>query len=247
MVFGTNLAALRSALKLSQDDVAGALNMTRPAYKQLETGGREPSMVELQAISELFGVRIDSLDEDLEHQVSTGTTVAADGLHKLKYKNLILYLAQEVGARPNVGETVFYKLIYFIETLARAKFGTGIANENFCKMQYGPVPTSFRAITDDMINSNELDKMTGRYFTYRQTKYLPRIKPSGFTDAEQGVIDHIIDVLGDKSATELSDLSHRDAPWIKAANGEIVNLSLTTETDVDWREKMGRPLTSGVL
>lgn len=59
MGVGKNLTNLRKASGLSQEDVARALNITRPAYKQLETDGREPSMVELNAISELFGIRVE--------------------------------------------------------------------------------------------------------------------------------------------------------------------------------------------
>jgi hypothetical protein len=62
-------------------------------------------------------------------------------------------------------------LIYFVETLASLILKSRIANESFYKMQYGPVPASFQAITDEMIEANELDRVRGRYFTYKQTKY----------------------------------------------------------------------------
>jgi transcriptional regulator with XRE-family HTH domain len=240
--FGENLRLLRdSANKMSQDDVSSALGMTRPMYRQLETGEREPSMAEIKAISELFGVVITSLSDDFAKQAIPTDDVAA-GVDKVRYKNLILYLAQEVGARPNVGETVFYKLIYFIETLARLRNGAGIAGESFYKMQYGPVPASFPAITQEMIDANELDRVSGKYFTYMQTKYLPRIQATGLSEDDRKVIDTIIKTLGDKSATELSNLSHMDRPWVDGDNSEFVNLDLISKTDSEWSEKMGRPV-----
>lgn len=245
MSFGKNLETLRKKVGLSQEDVSQALNLTRPAYRQIETDEREPSMSELKAISELFGVRIDSLSSNLVDQVISDDGIAA-GVDKLKYKNLVLYLAQKVGARPNVGETVFYKLIYFVETLARLSLKSGIANESFYKMQYGPVPASFQAITNEMIEANELDRVQGRYFTYMQTKYLPRIPATGLNEEEKKVIDRIIEALGDRSATELSELSHMDKPWIDAENGAVVDLSLITNTDSESAQKMGRPATPAV-
>ena len=243
MGFKNNLTNLRvnAEPKLSQEDVARVLGMTRPTYKQLETGERVPSNAELQAISELFGVRIETL-LDPSGATDTATPVSADssGVNEAKYRNIILYLAERVGARPNVGETVFYKLIYFVETLALKELGRSIAGEQFYKRQYGPVPVSFTSLTNDMIATNQLDRVRGYYYTYMQTKYLPRVEPTGLTDEERGIMDKVIAFLGDKSATELSDLSHEDTPWIQAQDGEIVDLSLIKDTPKDKSVMMAR-------
>lgn len=250
MGFGKNLTNLRNNAdpKLSQDEVARVLGMTRPTYKQLETEERVPSNAELQAISELFGVRMEDL-LDPNADVTTSTPVSAlnsSEVDEAKYRNLILYLAERVGAWPNVGETVFYKLIYFIETLARKELGHAIAGEQFYKRQYGPVPVSFLTTTRNMIASNELDSVMGRYYTYMQRKYLPRVKSNGLTDKEKMVIDRVISILGSKTATELSDLSHQDTPWIKGVEGEIIDLDLIKDTPAEWSMLMGRYSSASV-
>jgi transcriptional regulator with XRE-family HTH domain len=240
MGIGKNLSNLRKASGLSQDDVARALNMTRPAYKQLEVDAREPSIAEANAISELFGVRVEILTGSLYLPPILTTDGVATDVDRIKYKNLILYLASIVGAQPNVGETVLYKLIYFIETLAYYRTGKTITGERFYKMQYGPVPVSFQAVTQEMLNDNEIDKVQGRYFTYKQTKYLPRVEASGLTANEKTIIHTILVTLGSESATSLSDLSHEDKPWLDAEDGEYVDLSLISETDPDSAKRMGR-------
>lgn len=247
-MIGKNITSLREASKLSQEDVARALNMTRPSYKQLETGQREPSNAELKAISELFGVRTESIlasnskmDETLKELYALlDSDNVADSVDKIKYKNLILYFAEKIGALPNVGETVFYKLIYFAETLSLHRLKQPIIGEQFVKRQYGPVPKSFRTITNKMIADNELDKVIGRFYTYMQTKYLPRVESSGLTADEKSVADDIIRLLGAKSATELSDLSHQDSPWIDAKDDEIIDLNLISRTPTDIALSMGR-------
>lgn len=240
MSFGENLAFLRDTAGMSQDDVSQALDMTRPAYKQLETGERPPTNGELIAISELFGIRVEALLDTDPQSEAKPREQSTDSLNVLKYKNMILYLAEKVGARPNVGETVFYKLIYFIETLSLTRDNRSITGESFYKMQYGPVPASFSAVTQQMINNNELDRVTGRYFTYMQTKYLPRIESAGLTDQEKKLIDEVIVALGDKTATELSDLSHKDRPWIDAEMGAPLDLSLISKTNEFYASMMGR-------
>ena len=107
-------------------------------------------------------------------------------------------------------------------------------------MQYGPVPVSFSSVTQEMINANELDRVTGKYFTYMQTKYLPRVESMGLSDEEKQLIDEIIVILGDKTATELSDLSHKDRPWIDAEMGSKLDLDLTKETSDHYSSLMGR-------
>lgn len=240
MSLGQNLVFLRKNAGMSQDDVSQALGMTRPAYKQLEGDERSPSNSEMLAVSELYGVRVESLLEPISQAQDRQTGLSESTLNKLKYKNVILYLAEKIGARPNVGETVFYKLIYFTETLALSRNGKGITNESFYKMQYGPVPVSFSSVTQEMINANELDRVTGKYFTYMQTKYLPRVESMGLSDEEKRLIDEIIVILGDKTATELSDLSHKDRPWIDAEMGSKLDLDLTKETSDHYSSLMGR-------
>lgn len=240
MSFGENLVFLRKNAGMSQDDISQALGMTRPAYKQLETDERSPSNIEMIAVSELFGVRVESLLGPISQNQSIPSSSQLSAVNKLKYKNMILYLAEKIGARPNVGETVFYKLIYFTETLALYRNKKSITNESFFKMQYGPVPSSFGTITQEMVNNNELDKVTGKYFTYMQTKYLPRVESMGLSDEEKRLINEVIVTLGDKTATELSDLSHKDCPWIEAEMGSILDLGLINKTNDHYSSLMGR-------
>lgn len=243
MGFADNLKESRLNAKLSQEEAAQAISMTRPIYRQLETGERQPTLKELKAISELFGQRIEvligqnSIDPDLPDNRPM------NDVDSPKYKNLILYLAQKIGAQPNVGETVFYKLLYFTETLSLARNNKVIVGEKFYKMQYGPVPASFKPITEEMISANELDKVQGKYFTYMQTKYLPRIVSTGLADNEVEIVNEIVERLGSKTATELSDLSHKDAPWIETADGDVIDLSLIEKTENRWSYEMGRAHT----
>ena len=243
MDFSRNILHLRKQSGLSQDDVARVLNITRPAYKQLETAGREPSVDELKKISELFGQRTEDIISGRPSPKSDlSQRQPVDGLNRMKYRGLVLYLTQKIGARPNVGETVLYKLLYFTETLAFMQSGCLITGEKFVKRQYGPVPVSFKEVTDNMVNKGEIDKVQGRYFTYMQTKYLPRISSTGLTDSQRATVDIIIDALGDSTATELSDLSHEDEPWKQAEMGDYLNFDLLQTTPAAHSVKMGRPV-----
>ena len=87
MSLGQNLVFLRKNAGMSQDDVSQALGMTRPAYKQLEGDERSPSNSEMLAVSELYGVRVESLLEPISQAQDRQTGLSESTLNKLKYKN----------------------------------------------------------------------------------------------------------------------------------------------------------------
>src|SRR3989338_7039993 len=66
-------------------------------------------------------------------------------------------------------------------------------------------------------------KVEGKYFNYPQRKYLPIREPdlTKLKDArELRHIDEVIARLGDKNATELSEYSHEDTPWLVAKENQ---------------------------
>ena len=61
MEFQENLALLRRARGLSQQDLAEALEVSRQAVSRWEVGASTPSTENLLALSKLFGVSVDEL------------------------------------------------------------------------------------------------------------------------------------------------------------------------------------------
>lgn len=60
-VFADRLSKLRTAKKLTQQDIANKLGITRQAYSFYETGKREPDYETLKKLVDLFEVSIDYL------------------------------------------------------------------------------------------------------------------------------------------------------------------------------------------
>jgi uncharacterized phage-associated protein len=76
--------------------------------------------------------------------------------------------------------------------------------------------------------AKELEVVETPYFTHKQKKYLPTIKPT-LDQLSAKELDHInneIIRLADKSATELSELSHLDIPWLASNDKEVINYQL---------------------
>ena len=140
-----------------------------------------------------------------------------------KFKEVLLYVLSKVGGKPNIGEAVVYKLLYFIDFDFYEKFEEQLVGATYIKNHYGPTPIEFKTIVDDMIKNGEVVKVEGKYFNYPQRKYLPIREPdlTKLKDArELRHIDEVIARLGDKNATELSEYSHEDTPWLIAKENQ---------------------------
>jgi len=55
-----------------------------------------------------------------------------------KFKEVFLYILEKVGARPNIGETALYKLLYFIDFDYYEKFEEQLIGAKYIKNHFGP-------------------------------------------------------------------------------------------------------------
>lgn len=236
---GTNIRRLREQAGMTQDHVAAKIGVSRPTYVQIEKGEHELRISEAEKLADIFDI---PLDDFLKTKgVSTHEVVIArpQGREKKhpevrinvpqknlrKFKEVLLYILEKVGAKPNIGETAIYKLLYFIDFDYYEKFEEQLIGATYIKNRYGPTPVEFAKIVDDMKERREIEQVTSKYFQYDQKKYLPLREPDiSVLNARE--LEHINDVLArlsDKSAKELSDYSHNDMPWRAHKQGERIS------------------------
>ncbi len=252
MIFTQIVARLRDDASMSQQEVASFLGIARATYAGLEAGRREPNLSEIRGLADLYKITVAQLIEDqpdvveieqpLEAaSVSSNQEIVPRAIPRLqveKFQNVLLYLLDKVGAKPNVGETVLYKLLYFIDFDYYEKYGQALIGAKYIKNHYGPTPISFKKIIEEMQENQQLDVVSGNYFKYKQRKYMPMVEPdlSSLSAQELEHINEVIHRLGDKQAKELSDYSHRDTPWLATKLGEPIDYQLamyrTNDTSV---------------
>ncbi len=126
--------------------------------------------------------------------------------------------------KTNVGETVLYKLLYFIDFDFYEKYEEQLIGATYIKNYHGPTPIEFKPIVEEMGKKGEIEKVRSKYFQYDQKKYLPRRKPdlSRLNAQEIKHIDEVLARLSNKNAQELSDYSHNDVPWITTEDGKPI-------------------------
>jgi len=233
------LKLLREKKSFSQEEVAGQVELSRPSYALIEKGEKDLTLSQAKIISDLYGITLDSLikgdpTEQIEVDVkktSKENTKKEEGVRisvpqrKLdKFKEVLLYILEKVGSKPNVGMAVVYKLLYFIDFDYYEKFEEQLIGATYIKNHFGPTPVEFIKVAKQMIEKSELEEVKSSYFKKEQTKYLPRRSSdlSKLSAQELNHIDNILARLSDKNASEMRDYSHKDVPWIIAEDGKAI-------------------------
>ena len=236
-MLGKFILEQRKKHNLTQDFLASKIGVSRPTYVQVEQGERDLTITEARKLADIFGIIFDdfvqSKDTSAIVEIKKGVKKAKEDKQEMrisvpqknlqKFKEVLLYVLSKVGGKPNVGEAVVYKLLYFIDFDFYEKFEEQLVGATYIKNHYGPTPVEFKTIVDDMIKHGEVVKVEGKYFNYPQRKYLPIREPdlTKLKDArELRHIDEVIARLGDKNATELSEYSHEDTPWLVAKENQ---------------------------
>lgn len=231
------IKAIREKLGFSQEALAKELGISRVAISQIENGDRKVGAEEIAKLSRVFNMAADILiDIDKEIEIvfektmeqkpkeETGIRISVPQKNLEKFKEVLLYVLGKVGSKPNVGESVLYKLLYFIDFNYYEKYEEQLIGATYIKNHYGPTPIEFIKIVKNM-EGKDLAKIQDSYFQYPQTKYLPLRKPdlANITAQEQKIIDDVINSLSDMNAKQISDYSHNDVPWQTTEDGAVIN------------------------
>ena len=233
---GFKVKKLREKINISQASLAEALGVDRVTISKIENGERKIYAEEIKKLSEYFNVSSDvllDLKEDIEVIIEKNTTkqkpkkeirISVPQKNLQKFKEVLLYILNKIGSKPNIGESVLYKLLYFIDFDFYEKYEEQLIGATYIKNYYGPTPKEFIKIVKEM-EGKDLIRVKDSYFKHPQTKYLSK-RESDLTllkAHEIKMIDSVLDRLSDMNATEISDYSHRDVPWLTTENGEIID------------------------
>lgn len=235
MAFPTSyLRQLRERHGFSQEQSARDLGISRPTYLQIEKGERGLTVKEAQKLASLYGMGLEEFLSEGKKETSVEIPAKVQADSKLpyrisvpqknvkKFKEVLLYILEKVGAKKNIGETALYKILYFIDFDFYEKFEEQLIGATYIKNHYGPTPVEFRDIAREMQSKREILLVKSKYFDYDQKKYLPLRKPdlSVISALEKEHIDAELCRLSDMSGKELSEYSHGDIPWQIYKHGE---------------------------
>lgn len=254
-MLGKFIQQLRKKRDLTQEFLASELSISRPTYIQIEQGERDLTITEAKKLADIFSITFEDFlqgKEGLKAVVKMGEKkkkaqktdneirISVPQERVDKFRQVLFYILKKIGGKPNVGMTVLYKLLYFIDFDYYEKYEDQLMGLVYLKNHHGPTPLLFENLIGDMVKNGEVEVVKSKFYQYPQTKYLvdPEIEPdlSILNGQEQGHIDSELKRLSDLTASQLSDLSHKDVPWISAEDGKPLNYESvfyrTSETSI---------------
>ena len=235
---GRRIKTLRDQAGLSQEKLAGLLRIGRVSLSQIENGERKITAEEITRLSKIFNITTDVLldmkkdirvvlerKEKKPAKMKSEIRISVPQGNLEKFKEVLLYILNKVGSKPNIGESVLYKLLYFIDFNYYEKYEEQLMGATYMKNNYGPTPKEFIKIVEEMEKQGKLVKVKDKYFQYPQRKYLPLKLPdlSKLNEDERNMIDYVLLRLSDMNATEISEYSHKDVPWLTTEDGGIID------------------------
>ena len=237
---GNRLSELRKIHGLSQLELAKSIHISRSSLAQIELGNRSVNILELQQLSKELSFSLDDfmsvnfkvqqelINESESESLKVKERIAVPKLNVKKFKNILLYILEKCAGKPNVGETVLYKLLYFSDFNYYELYEEHLTGAQYKKLPYGPVPQKLNVIINQMIEGGTLKRIKTDYHGYSQTRYLP-LERSNLLElkaSETEMLDRVIEQMSDWSAAAISQYSHSDLPWEVTGEGKVINYEL---------------------
>ena len=241
------IKSLRAKRGFSQLEIAKKLGISRSSYIAFEQGRRGLALTEANELGKIFEI---SLEDIQRGKISVPEVIfekskKIEKLRKLnsdsgiservsvpqekvaKFKQVLLYVLSKIGGKPNIGQTVLYKLLYFIDFDYYERFEEQLIGARYMRNTHGPTPVAFAKIIDELEDEGKIETVKSKFYRYDQTKYLvnpqENIDLSRLSGTEIAHIDWELNRLSDLTATQISALSHKDTPWLVAKEKEIMD------------------------
>ncbi len=213
-----NILKKRKEFSISQEYLAKEIGVSRPTLIKIEKGERKLKKDEEDKIKEFFNF---FEKENQEKNLKINIPQEKED----KFRQVFLYILNQIGAKPNVGQTVLYKILYFIDFDYYEKYQKQLMGLTYFKNKHGPTPRNFERLIKKMKEDKKIEEVKSSHYKKEQKKFLPRENPdlSLLTGQELDLINDVLKKYSEKNATEISNISHRDIPWAVANDLEDID------------------------
>ncbi|MDP2159471.1 MAG: helix-turn-helix domain-containing protein, partial [Flavobacterium sp.] len=141
---------LRKKRNLTKEFLASEIGVTRPTYDKIERGKSDMTIPQAQKLAAVLGISFEDFVREKETvvfaEIEKGPKSAKKEKDEIrisvpqqkvdKFNVVLKYILKKVGGKPNVGMTVLYKLLYFIDFDYYEKYEEQLMGLTYLKNQY---------------------------------------------------------------------------------------------------------------
>lgn len=222
------IRALREEKRLSQEQMAEKIGISRSSWLSLEKGTKELSLSEASALAHFFGLTVDEL--------MNGSMPNYE-----KYRQMILaYLrkAEETGVE--LKKTKLAKLLYFADFAQYYKRAESMSGMSYRRIEYGPVPDAYFRVLEEMANEAQIDVAQQdsddgkNMYVITETRISKRKDIDKLSTDEQELIAHIWEKWKHANTKEIVQYTHEQVPFKSTVYGQIIPYDLIKEEKAEY-------------
>jgi len=141
-----------------------------------------------------------------------------------KFKELILYIAQESEGDSTFGATKLNKILFFCDFLSYRAYGESITGQRYFKLPFGPAPRPLVPVVNELVEEGACIKLQrSRYGLPQETIIAKReANLDVFKPRDIALADYVLRELRNNDAKEVSLLSHEFIGWQVAGDQEDI-------------------------
>ena len=144
-----------------------------------------------------------------------------------RFKDVVLYVAEQLADDPTFGSTKLNKILYFTDTEAYKRLGEPITGAIYQRNLRGPTAVEYLPMIRELEREQYVEVQSEKIVDHEQDRVTPtgRVVPNmeQFSQEERAIIDEVVSEFRGYTNTEASDESHkRSAGWIARKQGESI-------------------------
>ncbi len=225
-IMSKDIEILRKKKRLTQDEVAKYLWITRQTFSKLEKGKIQPTLWQAVKLSEL-------LWEDIDNFISTDIKTEAKNLIDWdKYKqiitNFIKYWADDDG---KITKTKLAKLCYLLDFAWYYYNLEPITGLEYKKFAQWPVPDAYFSTLEELFEEESISI---------EIKWRSHLIENIWTPSNNKLTEDELKMLQDiaikwkwKPTKEIVDFTHKQIPWMICYDKEIIPYGLITQEELE--------------